>query len=201
MQSPLPAEPSAPRGDRRLLKGTIVGAAGLAMLLGGGTFAVWYQTEGVDGGSVNSGELSFSLSDAVWVNQASTAIVPAEYQVVPGDTLTLTQNVNIVAVGDTLEATFSFDATALSGDDELVAALDIDLAVTPLPSGWTSDGDDSYDFAAAEFNSSQSDTPIAVPVVLTIAFPDQNGAVDWGQLAQGQSVDLSTVTFDLRQTL
>jgi len=190
-------------GDRRLLKGTIIGAAGLALLLGGGTFAVWYQTQGVDGGSVDSGALSFTLEDPEWANQTGP-IDPATYQIVPGDTLTLTQNVNIVAVGDTLDATFTFDASALDGDQELVDALDIDLAISPLPTGWTAAGD-TYSFSAVDFNPPvagvQSDAPIAVPVVLTIAFPEQNGTADWGQLAQGDTVDLNTVTFELRQQL
>ena len=198
MQSVMTAPASAPK-DRRLLKGTIIGIAGLGLLVGGGTFAVWYQTQGVDGGAVNSGALSFTLSDAAWANQVGT-INPATYQIVPGDTLTLTQNVNIVAVGDTLDAEFTFDQSAIEGDAELVAALDIGLAVTPLPTGWTQAGD-TFSFAATTFNPSQSDTPIVVPVALTIDFPDQNGAVDWGQVAQSDAVDLSTITFDLRQQL
>ena len=47
----------------KLLKGSIAGAAGIALLLGGaGTFALWNDTAAASGGTVQSGNLSVVLN-------------------------------------------------------------------------------------------------------------------------------------------
>lgn len=190
--------------DRRLLKGTIIGIAGLGLLVGGGTFAVWYQSDGIDGGDVDSGALSFTLANAAWENQAGTIADPANYQIVPGDTLTLTQDVNIVAVGDTLIADFSMDASGITPTNDLSDALDIEMNIATPPTGMaeTPAGSGTYRITRSTFNPTQSQTPVPVEVAVTIDFPEtQVGGADWGQIAQNLVVDLGQIEFELRQVV
>src|SRR6187402_2589102 len=99
----------------KLTKGTIVGAAGIALLLGGaGTFALWSDSASVDGGTVTSGTLSFNdVRPGVWkdispdVNGgAGVDINPATFLTVPGDVLAYTSDVVVNATGTHLLANF-----------------------------------------------------------------------------------------------
>ena len=90
---------TAPR-DRRLTKGAIIGAAGLALLVGGGTFALWFDNEDIPGGTVNSGELDLELTGAgaggagVWHAETCTGtVIPviADHLISPGDIVCIAQ--------------------------------------------------------------------------------------------------------------
>src|SRR6188474_1998822 len=78
----------------KLTKGTIAGAAGIALLLGGaGTFALWNDTADIAGGTISSGELSIDATTAgVWQDVSfdktpPVVIDPATFLMVPGDTV------------------------------------------------------------------------------------------------------------------
>src|SRR5215210_1071695 len=77
----------------KLFKGSIAGAAGIALLLGGaGTFALWNSNTTVSTPSINSGVLSIAANTAgVWKAADGTQIDPLTYKIVPGQTLTFTQ--------------------------------------------------------------------------------------------------------------
>jgi alternate signal-mediated exported protein len=83
----------------KFVKGSLAGAAGIALLLGGfGSFALWSDTTTVTAGAVNSGELQIveSTTPGAWS--------PKLAYIVPGDTVTYTETFTVKAKGDNLHA-------------------------------------------------------------------------------------------------
>jgi alternate signal-mediated exported protein len=187
----------------KLLKGSIAGAAGVALLLGGaGTFALWNSSTTVNGGAVASGTLTIAENgvDPIWedvsADVAGGVIEIADYRIVPGDTLEMTQDVLINATGDNLEAKLAFNPlTVVTGTDldniALKNALDFTLTATPATSGTvvTDNGDGTFQIAP-------SDNEITVALTLTVEFPSDVEDL----VAQGASVDLTGLGFNLTQT-
>lgn len=99
----------------KIIKGSIAGAAGIALLLGGaGTFALWNSSTNVSLTSISSGELSLDASTpaaGAWYDitkgPSTTPITAATYKIVPGASLEFRKVVNIKAVGDNLAANFA----------------------------------------------------------------------------------------------
>src|SRR5690606_34468068 len=84
----------------KLLKGSIAGAAGIVLLLGGaGTLAYWNDSANLtNAGSISSGVLNVEADAAApgsWNNSISL--------IVPGDTRTFTQSLDLAATGDNLK--------------------------------------------------------------------------------------------------
>lgn len=184
----------------KISKGIVAGTLGLALLLGGGTFALWYDSEPVAGGDVQSGQLNFEVGAQTWAaNGVAVADINA-YRIVPGDVLTLTSPLTIQAEGTNLQATLSADTSAITGDPELLAALDTTLVVSGLADTAGTGG--AYEVTPADDNAT-------VSAALTITFPaTTDGAAPaadrsnwWAQTAQLDAVQLSTITFDLAQHL
>jgi spore coat-associated protein N len=109
-------------------KGAIAaGAAGILLLGGAGTFALWSDTDNVNAGTVSTGVLNLTLDsadNAKWTETATpnTEINLATFEIVPGDSLTYTTTVSVTATGDNLTgeleiAESSFDTAfgALAG--------------------------------------------------------------------------------------
>ena len=122
----------------KAIKGAIAaGVAGIVMLGGYGTYALWNDTASLDGGAVNSGELALTPTtpaDGAWTDVtaggAGTPIVDiATFEIVPGDILTYTTSATITATGDNLEATLTADPTSVTGDPELLADVDVSTEV------------------------------------------------------------------------
>ncbi|SFN69291.1 alternate-type signal peptide domain-containing protein [Mycetocola miduiensis] len=83
----------------KFVKGSIAGAAGITLLLGGlGSFALWNDSTTVTAGAVNSGELQIveSAAEGSWA--------PKLAHIVPGDTVTYTETFTVKAKGDNLHA-------------------------------------------------------------------------------------------------
>jgi alternate signal-mediated exported protein len=87
----------------KMVKGSVAGAAGVALLMGSfGTFALWQEQVGVEGSSVTSGKLAITAGDPVWKDESTKA--PQKWTstnalVVPGDTITRTQTFVVEATG------------------------------------------------------------------------------------------------------
>jgi alternate signal-mediated exported protein len=86
----------------KLLVGTLAGAAGFVLLLGGaGTFALWNDNATASLGEVTTGSLTLnSTGPGVWA-----AGTPRVW--VPGDRSTFTESYTIAGTGDDLKATLS----------------------------------------------------------------------------------------------
>jgi len=181
----------------KLLKGSVAGAAGVALLLGGaGSFALWNSTQELNVGSVASGTLSISAvaDTAVWtdVSTGTAAVINiADFKIAPGDTIKLTQDVEIDAVGDNLLATLSYDADSLVADSDadkaLLADLDISLEATTLATNIvripTTDT-----FAVTPAASTSTAT-----LTVTIVFPADE------ETGKDGTVNLSNLAFKLQQ--
>jgi len=117
--------------------GIIAAALGAALLMGGGTFALWSATADLTGGEINSGELSItttgslaaydlsedSVAAAVLADdgravtlfaddEAKDAVIiesPDTFHMVPGDTIALEFEYNILLVGNNLLANLYLD--------------------------------------------------------------------------------------------
>jgi len=108
----------------KLTKAAIAGAAGIALLLGGaGSLAYWNSETGLNGGSVSSGNLTIEAAAAptnvmyAFNGGTPAAFNPATNKIVPGDVVTMTQDVTITAVGEHLKVDLTIDKTAIVGND------------------------------------------------------------------------------------
>lgn len=92
----------------KLVKGSIAGAAGIVLLLGGaGTLAVWNDSANLAAaGSVTSGVLNVEAGTAGSWDQSLALIVP-------GDTITYTQVLTLAATGDNLDFTVGSNIASL----------------------------------------------------------------------------------------
>lgn len=174
---------------KRMTKGLIALSAGTALLLGGaGTLALWNDAANVDAGNVASGNLTLDAATGTWT--------PAISLWVPGDTATYTTDVSIVAQGDNIAAQLSIDPASITGDPELLGALDITMTVgTPTGGTFTpvAGQTNMYDVAPTD---PLSGTPITAPVTVTVDFPEDSVT---DLVAQGQTVNLSGMQLLLQQ--
>ena len=170
----------------KLTKGTIVGAAGIALLLGGaGTFALWNDSASVDGGTVTSGTLYF---DAVRAGTWQDVSVPATpkpiaditgFRTVPGDVLTYTSDVVVNATGQNLVA--KFDAAYKN--------------TTALPTGFTAAVTVKDSTGAIVANPVTVTNGATYKVVVTLTFDKATA----GKVSQNTAVDLDDVGLTLTQ--
>lgn len=163
----------------KLIMGSIAGAAGVALLLGGaGTFALWNSEADIDAATITAGTLTVATSNGVWTDQtsATNAIDITDYEIVPGDTLTYTTEVLFNAIGDNLNATLSVDQRSIRPAGGLNDAADVALAeyltahTTLLV---TSHGNISSEAAGVgpSMNLTPDDGDNTYSVTVTIAFP------------------------------
>lgn len=184
-----PLDRARVRKDRRMLKAIAVGGAGLALLVGGGTFALWHDSDSISGESINSGELHFELGAGTWSGPGGAISDISTFLISPGDTVTLTQNVTITALGDHMQAMFRLDPSQMTGDDALKAALSPTMSIAALPSGMTANGLNTYNVAGTL-------TATEVVVSVTVVFPADSVT---GTTAQAQTVNLASINFELEQ--
>ncbi len=96
----------------KMVKGAIATGVGVVLLVGGGgTLATWNQAQSASMGSVVSGDLNLEVNTATnsgkWTNAAGTVVDVKAYRVVPGDTLTYTQDLKMTLTGDLMAAKLS----------------------------------------------------------------------------------------------
>jgi len=186
----------------KLVKGSIAGAVGVALLLGGGsTFALWNDAAGVAGGTVSSGTLDLVVAPntASWKDISPEHATPvsisdiSDFKIVPGDVLELTQSVTVKATGDNLIGELTFDPTTVVVDDDLADFISYDLAAVQTS------GDATVIAGAA---NEYTITPVAggdtvVKVTVTVTFDGATDEQDGQTITDG--VDLSNLSFTLTQ--
>lgn len=93
----------------KMTKGAIATGLGVALLLGGGgTLAVWNAGAEGSAGTITSGDLNLHAEAGQWQSNISGVIGDInEYRVVPGETLTYTQDLAVTLDGDNLQATLT----------------------------------------------------------------------------------------------
>lgn len=173
-------------------KGVAAGAAAIALLAGGGaSFAEWRDSSTADSSaSISSGVLTISDgTNGTWTNvrgeDVTGAIEDGTYLIVPGDELTYAESMTIEATGDELTATVSTTLADLTGDPELVAAINESASL-------------ELDGAAVDGLSAPvtaGNEPQALDVTVTLPFD----AATTGTVAQGQTVSLADLEVVLQQ--
>lgn len=176
----------------KLLKGSVAGAAGVALLLGGaGSFALWNSTESVNVGSVASGTLSIAQAGTpTWMDISADKTASAisdisTFKVAPGDTIELTQVVKVDARGNNLRATLSYDKLSLLAPTAVDKALLDELVVSLNATG----ASNVARIAGTEtFAVTPAATTSTVTLKVTIKLPTAvtggtNGTVDFSKLA------------------
>lgn len=168
----------------KLTKAAIAGAAGIALLLGGaGSLALWNDTADLVGADIDSGTLTVNTSGSgAWAGDSVLWV--------PGDSFTYTDTLTISATGDNLEAVLSVNPASITGDQDLIDALEFTLSATGLlPSGITAGT------VVGTFNVAPTAGTISLPVTVTVTFPSSVSDTD----AQDMSVDLTGLNFLLQQ--
>ena len=109
---------------RKSTKGALATAAAAVLLLGGaGTLAYWNDSAAVPGGTIQSGRLELGTPDcgAGWTLDGGAAFTTQ--LLVPGDTLTKTCTVDLVATGAHLGADLVVDTPSWGATNGLTSEL------------------------------------------------------------------------------
>jgi len=129
----------------KLVKGSIAGAAGVALLLGGaGTLALWNDSASINAGTVTSGVLDVATGTAgSWS--------PDLDLIVPGDTIVYTETLDVTATGDNLNATITTNIGSITNNitgavvtSDIVVRDSANDVVVPNGSGEYALGDGDY---------------------------------------------------------
>lgn len=110
----------------KMIKGAVVAGVGVALLLGGGgTLAVWNAAADAEAGTIVAGDLNLTADTGTWSSDFGGAISNiADYRVVPGETLTYTQELDVLLEGEQLKAKLAL--TGASADNGFGANVNID---------------------------------------------------------------------------
>lgn len=94
----------------KMTKGALATGLGVALLIGGGgTLAVWNDTAQANAGTIAAGDLKLAADPGTWTVNGQKITDIKAYKIVPGQTLTFTQNVNVTLVGDAMKAKFEYN--------------------------------------------------------------------------------------------
>lgn len=183
----------------KLAKAAIAAAVGTGLLLGGaGTLATWNASTPINGGTIVAGNLTIADGGTgVWTS-GTTPINLSTYKIVPGDTLTYTDTVNVTATGNNLVARLALSggsiaaSTSAPADVALASYLSSNAVITASGPGITADPDGStYTITAATY------VPTPITLTVTITFPLGNpGTKDDSMLG---SINLSNLAVTLTQ--
>lgn len=166
--------------------------AGVLLVGGAGTLAYWNDSATVNGGQIDSGELSLTQESgqvcSAWTLDAAggpTAYTPGVTLVVPGDVITKTCDYTVNATGAHLAADLTMDATSVTGSNALSSALTPSSTYTldgsPVASGADITDDDDGSVLSAE---------------ITVTFDSATS----GLTAQGMTAGLDNIVISLVQT-
>lgn len=175
----------------KMIKGSIAGATGVALLMGGfGTYALWSDSENLAANGVQSGELTIDTTPGVYDDTRTGAANDwlASDKLVPGDVVSYTQTFTVKGTGKNLEGTISYTEPALSST---FTTLDHDVEVT-ASSGTiveTAPGSNQFTFSDP-FGSA------TLTAVVTYTLPDTTG----GTTDQLASATLPAAAFTISQS-
>jgi alternate signal-mediated exported protein len=161
-------------------KGAIAaGAAGILLLGGAGTFALWEDSKDIEAGTVSTGQLELDVPVGDWADVTSGS--PAEitditaFKLVPGDILTYTTTVTATATGDNLHGELKIEGmgafNTLAG--EHVTAT---VAHTAVDGGGLLVDGNNMTFV-------ESAIPYEFDVTITVAFSDEANELEDQSLA------------------
>ncbi|WP_147915465.1 alternate-type signal peptide domain-containing protein [Ruania zhangjianzhongii] len=193
--------------------GVIAGIAGAALLMGGTTFALWSDSDTVDGAQISSGNLDVAVigdagSQWSWKDisadrtDKSHEIDLADFRIIPGDVIEGTVALDVALEGENMVAALGAELGAASGE---LTNLDIDVAVTDstgapvtLNSGGTmvlaSMDNGNPDSQTITTVGTALDDAADVTVTVTVTFPASTGGQD--HVTESIALDGATITLD-----
>ena len=174
-----------------MLKGSIAGATGIALLMGGfGTYAVWSDSEDLAANGVQSGDLTINTAAGSYddANTGTANDWTAGDKMVPGDQVTYTQVFTVTGNGKNLAGTVSYTKPSLTSNFVgLTHSVDVtsnNAAVVETPA-------DSNQFAFSEPFGTASLT-----AVVTYTLPSSTS----GTTDQNKSATLPAAAFTITQS-
>jgi len=197
----------------KLVKGSIAGGLGIALLLGGAsTFALWNDAVTTPAGTITSGELKIvdkTAADGVWTDvsttgQIGTTVVTGK-KMVPGDTWRYTDTITVTTTGKNLLADLGFDASSitaaagLSGltPNELTYSLGATAVAASGASTLTSNGTGTNSFRITPGTAATTDVTVTFDVtyvnITTGATAVNNNS------GQNKAIDVTGLKFTLKQ--
>jgi alternate signal-mediated exported protein len=175
----------------KMIKGSVVGATGVTLLLGGfGTYALWHDGGTVSGASVTSGELDLAAGTATWSDVSvagPNSWTPGDL-IVPGDKLKMTQTFTVKATGANMKGTLTFTPGTKS-----LAPFGGNLTIDPAVSapGLTE---------VTPNTAWKFDAPLGSPTTVTATVTYTFSAATTAQQAQNAAASITDSTFSLDQT-
>ena len=121
-------------------KGVIAGIAGLALLGGGTTFALWSDSDTISGATITNGQLSVTATGSMSWQDVSDATAPVDitsigdFRMVPGDSLQGSQSLDVVVEGNNLVADLLVDTAAATVPADVEVTYDVLRGSTVLAS-------------------------------------------------------------------
>src|SRR5690606_2413486 len=114
-------------------KGVIAGIAGLALLGGGTTFALWSDSATLTGATITNGNLDVTATGTMaWADVSSDTVgapvsIPSigDWRMVPGDALEGSQSLTVEVEGDNLVANLLVDTVSATLPAGVTATYDV----------------------------------------------------------------------------
>ena len=164
---------------KKFVKASIATAAGITLLLGGaGTFATWNAKASAGSAEIVAGNLVVkSKGEGVWMS-GNTAIDINTYAIVPGEVLTYTKEMTVIAEGEQLTAELGLTGGSVAAVDKNNPA-DVELAKLLVNKNsnvtLTAAGEGIVLTSPNTFSVTPGDKKIeeTVTVTVTVAFPDE----------------------------
>lgn len=199
--------------------GIVAGVLGVSLLAGGTTLALWSDQEDLNGGTIATGNLDVSatgtgawydlspnqqdgwvaaedsilLAPLVSTNDPLTAI-PGTFKIVPGDLLEFSQQINVIATGDNIEAQVTADVDALTAslDPALQGFVVFGIAVFDGTTLLSATDEQTTTFSVPNTNAAASKTyTVKFRLGFDGATEDRDGALN--------SIDLTEIPIVLEQ--
>ena len=174
----------------KMIKGSIAGATGVALLMGGfGTYALWSDSEALASNGVQSGQLNIDTTAGAYDDDNSAAVNDwtASDKMVPGDVVTYTQTFTVKGDGNNLEGTISYVEPSLTST---FTTLTHDVVVTSDNATVTETAPGSNQF---EFSDPFGTATLTA--VVTYTFPGTTGTT----VDQNKSATLPAANFTVTQ--
>ena len=162
-------------------KGAIAGIAGIALLAGGTTFALWNDSADLNGGTITAGNLDVAVvapgeEDSVWTDISGDrtdeghAIDLSTFKIVPGDSIQGTFGIDAALQGDNLVATLGLLENGEAAGDLLATADTKGVTVT-------------YSLVKADGSAVTGATDIALGTAASVAFASADNSNNVAALA------------------
>lgn len=174
----------------KLIKGSIAGAAGIALLLGGaGTLAYWNDSATIaSAGTVSTGSLKIASTTAgAWTGLPSGVNIAA-FKMVPGDSVGYSETFTVTAVGDNIKAELASTIPALTSG---ITGINVTPTFTVTKAGSPST---PVTPVAGKYNLTKGTYTVVATVGVAMPF---GTAVD--NTTQTKTVDLSAATVTVVQ--